>query len=166
MTITDPFSPETVCLTEAERPWVGGTFGGASMRMLSVGRDSGVWVVQTRMPPGMESPTHRHTGCVYAFTLAGRWGYREYPWRAEAGSFVKEPAGVTHTLVVPDDNEVATDVIYVVEGGNINFDADGNFLYYEDGRAMLDFYVSSCREQGINLPADLAAEAPGALKDR
>jgi len=83
-------------------------------------------------------------------------GYREYPWRAEAGSFVKEPAGVTHTLVVPDDNEELTDVIYVVEGGNINFDADGNFLYYEDGRSMLEFYVSTCREQGIELPGDLS----------
>ncbi|MCL4422508.1 MAG: 2,4'-dihydroxyacetophenone dioxygenase family protein [Actinobacteria bacterium] len=144
---------ETLCVQAEDYPWVSGSFGGASMRMLSLAADSGTWVVQTRMPPGLASPTHRHTGCVYAFTMSGRWGYREYDWWAKPGSFVHEPAGVVHTLVIPEDNSEMAEVIYVVEGGNINFDADGTFLYYEDGHGMRDFYVSACREQGYDPPA-------------
>jgi quercetin dioxygenase-like cupin family protein len=156
MTVTNPAELQTLCVAADGHPWVEGTAGGASMRVLALARDTGTWVIQTRMPPGMLSPTHRHTGRVYAFTLTGRWGYREYPWWAQAGSFVHEPAGVVHTLVVPEENQEMTEVIYVVEGGNINFDADGNFLYYEDGHAILDFYVAACREQGLAVPADLS----------
>ena len=35
--------------------------------------------------------------------IRGRWRYLEHDWVAEEGSFVYEPPGEIHTLVVPDD---------------------------------------------------------------
>ena len=34
--------------------------------------------------------------------LRGRWRYLEHDWIAEEGSYAYEPAGETHTLVVPE----------------------------------------------------------------
>ena len=46
---------------------------------------------------------HRHSGPVHALTLRGTWRYLEHDWVASAGDYAFEPAGETHTLVVPDD---------------------------------------------------------------
>jgi len=46
---------------------------------------------------------HRHPNSVHVFVLKGRWHYLEHDWIAEEGSYVFEPPGETHTLVVPDD---------------------------------------------------------------
>lgn len=45
---------------------------------------------------------HRHAGAVHALVLRGRWHYLEHDWIAEEGSYVYEPPGDIHTLVVPD----------------------------------------------------------------
>lgn len=154
MTITKPQPAATAYLRDEDRPWVSGE-GGASMRILTVSHDTGTWVVQTRMPPGLRSPTHRHTGRVYAFTHRGRWGYVEYDWIAGPGSFVHEQAGVSHTLVVPEDSTESAEVTYVVEGGNIYTDDDGNVLSYEDGQSMLVYYTVGCEAAGVPVPTDL-----------
>jgi quercetin dioxygenase-like cupin family protein len=46
---------------------------------------------------------HRHPQAVHGLVLKGRWHYLEHDWVAEEGSYVFEPPGETHTLVVPDD---------------------------------------------------------------
>lgn len=46
---------------------------------------------------------HRHSSPVHALTLKGGWGYEEHDWRASPGTYVFEPPGETHTLVVDDD---------------------------------------------------------------
>ena len=46
---------------------------------------------------------HRHYGPVHALTLRGTWHYLEHDWIASTGDYAFEPAGETHTLVVPDD---------------------------------------------------------------
>ena len=48
---------------------------------------------------------HRHPQAVHGYVLKGRWRYLEHDWVAEAGGYVFEPPGETHTLVVPDDVE-------------------------------------------------------------
>lgn len=144
----------TSYVSDAERPWVAGQEG-AEMRLLAVSSDTGTWIMDARMPPGLRTPTHRHTGRVYAFTRRGRWGYLEYDWMADAGSFVHEQAGVSHTLYVPDDVGELTEVTYVVEGGNVYFDEEGNVLFYEDGLSWLDYYLAACEEQGLGVPPGL-----------
>lgn len=154
MSTLDDAVRSTLYVSEEERPWAPGE-GGAAMRLLSVSASTGTWVIQTRLPPGLLVPTHRHTGRVYAFTMKGAWGYVEYDWLADAGSFVEEQAGVSHTLMVPDEVEGA-EVLYVVDGANLYFDADGHFLFYEDGNTMLDMYVRACEQAGLGTPTGIA----------
>ena len=74
---------------------------------------------------------HRHSGPVHAITLRGRWRYLEHDWVASAGDYAFEPAGETHTLVVPDDvAEMAT--LFHVTGGYTYVDPHGAALGYED----------------------------------
>ena len=74
---------------------------------------------------------HRHHGPVHAFTLRGTWHYLEHDWVASTGDYAFEPAGETHTLVVPDDvKEMAT--LFHVTGGYTYIDPYGVALGYED----------------------------------
>lgn len=74
---------------------------------------------------------HRHHGPVHAFTLRGTWRYLEHDWVASAGDYAFEPAGETHTLVVPDDAEGMTTLFHVT-GGYTYIDPYGVALGYED----------------------------------
>ncbi len=74
---------------------------------------------------------HRHLGPVHAFTLRGSWRYLEHKWVASAGDYAFEPAGETHTLVVPDDvSEMIT--LFHVTAGYTYIDPYGVALGYED----------------------------------
>ena len=46
---------------------------------------------------------HRHSGQVHAYVMKGSWYYLEHDWVAHENSYVFEPPGETHTLVVPDE---------------------------------------------------------------
>jgi 2,4'-dihydroxyacetophenone dioxygenase len=48
---------------------------------------------------------HRHSSPVHALTLKGGWGYKEHDWHADPGTYVFEPPGETHTLIVDEDCE-------------------------------------------------------------
>ena len=48
---------------------------------------------------------HRHPAPVHGFVLKGSWHYLEHDWVATEGSYVFEPPGETHTLVVDDGVE-------------------------------------------------------------
>ena len=74
---------------------------------------------------------HRHSGTVHAWVFRGRWHYLEHDWVAEEGSYVFEPAGETHTLVVPDGcNEMIT--LFQVTGSLVYVDPDGRATGYDD----------------------------------
>jgi quercetin dioxygenase-like cupin family protein len=73
---------------------------------------------------------HRHHGPVHAFTLRGSWRYLEHDWVAAAGDYAFEPAGETHTLVVPDEvPEMVT--LFHVSAGYTYIDPYGVALGYE-----------------------------------
>ena len=69
-----------------------------------------------------------------------------------AGSFLYEPAGSVHTLIVPDDNTEPTDVFFAIWGANLNLDADGNVESVTDAKSMLDGYYALCEMQGLPRP--------------
>ena len=74
---------------------------------------------------------HRHSGVVHAWVIRGRWLYLEHDWVAEEGSYVFEPAGETHTLVVPEGcNEMIT--LFQVNGSLIYVDPQGKATGYDD----------------------------------
>ena len=74
---------------------------------------------------------HRHSGCVHAWVFKGRWQYLEHDWVAEEGSYIWEPPGETHTLVVPEGcNEMVT--LFQVTGSLMYVDPQGVSTGYDD----------------------------------
>lgn len=74
---------------------------------------------------------HRHSGVVHAWVIKGRWLYLEHDWVAEEGSYVFEPAGETHTLVVPEGcTEMIT--LFQVNGSLTYVDPQGKATGYDD----------------------------------
>jgi len=126
---------------------------GVSLQLLQVDLDQGLWIVRTKFAPGITIPTHKHTGPVFAVTLAGSWKYLEYPDVNTAGSYLYEPAGSVHTLTVPKAETVTTDVWFAIHGANLNLDANGNVEAVIDAELILQFYRTACREKGFGEPA-------------
>ena len=80
---------------------------------------------------------HRHAGGVHAWVFKGRWHYLEHDWVAEEGSYIFEPPGETHTLVVPEDvAEMIT--LFQVNGLMLYVDPYGTALSYEDVFTKID----------------------------
>jgi 2,4'-dihydroxyacetophenone dioxygenase len=143
--------PSAVHLGDDELPWVDAGEG-TKLKVLLVREKEGLWIIRNRFEPGVRVQTHRHTGPVYGYTIAGAWKYAEYPYVNRAGSFLYEPAGSVHTLTVPDTNTETTDVWFQMYGCNLNLDADGKVESVIDGRLVLDFYVAMCQAQGLPQP--------------
>ena len=137
---------------ESELPFVDFA-DGVSLQLLQVDLDQGLWVVRTRFAPGITIPTHRHTGPVFAVTLAGSWKYLEYPDVNTAGSYLFEPAGSVHTLTVPATERETTDVWFAIYGANLNLDANGNVEAVIDAELILQFYRDACAANGHGEPA-------------
>ena len=141
---------------DAEVPWV--IVGeGIELKVLRVVRDTGVWVIRNRFAPGVAIPTHKHTGDVHGFTLAGCWHYAEYRVDYPAGTYIYEPAGSIHTLTVNADNRGPTDVLFVMQGSNLNLAPDGSVWRVDDGPTTLAVYYAICAAQGLPRPRVLEA---------
>ena len=80
---------------------------------------------------------HRHAGGVHAWVFKGRWHYLEHDWVAEEGSYIWEPPGETHTLVVPEGcTEMVT--LFQVTGSLMYVDPQGVSTGYDDVFTRLD----------------------------
>ena len=120
--------------------------------MLRVNAAAGNWVVPNRFAPGVRLQTHRHTGPVDGYTIAGRWHYLEYDFYSTAGSYIREPAGSVHTLDVPADNEGITEVLFMMEGSTSNLGPDGTVENVVDGTGTLEAYLAMCGRSGSAAP--------------
>lgn len=108
-------APTAIHRGEDELPFVD-IGDGTLLQLLQVDLAQGVWVVRNRFAPGTTIPTHKHTGHVFAFTVAGSWHYLESPEAVNrAGSYLYEPAGSVHTLHVPEGNTEVTDVWFTID---------------------------------------------------
>ena len=104
---------------------------------------------------------HRHPNPVHGFVLKGRWHYLEHDWIAEEGSYVFEPPGETHTLVVPDDvDEMIT--YFQVNGVMYYVDPYGKHMGYEDVFTKLTCAVPILKkwEWGQTMWTDSSAKVP------
>ncbi|MCH5376157.1 MAG: cupin, partial [Planctomycetes bacterium] len=71
---------------------------------------------------------------------------------AGPGTFIYEPAGEAHTLVITDDSPEPALIYFAVEGGLIYLDKadDGGFAAYEDGFTALELTRAYYREAGLD----------------
>jgi hypothetical protein len=72
---------------------------------------------------------------------------------AKPGTFIFEPAGEAHTLVVTEDSPEPMVAIFVVGGGLVYLDKpmDGSFAAYEDGFSALDLCRKHYRQAGMDV---------------
>jgi 2,4'-dihydroxyacetophenone dioxygenase len=103
--------------------------------------------------PGAQLGTHYHVGSVRGYTMAGHWRYLEHDWIARPGTFIYEPAGEAHTLVITDDSPEPAIILFIVEGGLIYLDksVDGGFAAFEDGFTALELTRKYYREAGLDV---------------
>ncbi len=85
--------------------------------------------------PGSMVGTHYHVGGVHGYTMRGKWRYLEHDWIAEPGTYIYEPAGEAHTLVI---------TVYLDRPTN------GSFAAYEDGFTLLELTRKHYREAGLD----------------
>lgn len=125
---------------------------GVSLQMIQVDLEHNIRVERVLLEPGLALRKHTHTGYVHAWTLSGSWKYIEYPEVNVAGSYLFEPAGSSHTLVVPAENTEPADVVFIVHGANVDLTDDGNIHSVSDAHTLLDVYLRTCRELGLPRP--------------
>lgn len=153
-------TPSAILRHEEDLPFVD-IGGGAQLQVLQVDLANGVWIIRNRFAPGAVIQTHRHTGSVLAFTIAGSWRYREYAGEINyAGSYLFEPAGSLHTLEVLEENEGVTDVWFAITGANLNLNEAGEVVQIIDAPTVLAYYRAACAaEHGMADPPVVVLEA-------
>ncbi|MGI8896363.1 MAG: 2,4'-dihydroxyacetophenone dioxygenase family protein [Casimicrobiaceae bacterium] len=119
---------ERVWVPQADNVW---------FRPLLLNTVNGGWCNLLRVRRSGVLSRHRHPMAVVGYVIRGRWRYLEHDWIAEEGSFVYEPPGEIHTLVVPADcPEMIT--FFNIGGAMIYLDEDGRQNGYEDVWSKID----------------------------
>jgi quercetin dioxygenase-like cupin family protein len=117
-------------IPEDERVWVPQAKD-VWFRPLLLDTVTGTWCNLLRVRKSGVLHRHRHPGAVVGFVLRGSWRYLERDWVATEGSFVYEPPGDIHTLVV-DDHVAEMITFFNIKGAMIYLDPDGRLVGYED----------------------------------
>ncbi|QXD30910.1 2,4'-dihydroxyacetophenone dioxygenase family protein [Candidatus Pelagisphaera phototrophica] len=110
---------------------------GVFFRPLCLNISQGYWMNMLRVTRAGILSRHRHPNAVHGYVIKGRWHYLEHDWVATEGSYVYEPPGETHTLVVPDDVEEMI-TYFQVNGVMYYVDPYGKHLGYEDVFTKID----------------------------
>ena len=124
--------PEIVAAAEPEdeRIWVPQA-DSVWFRPLMLDTVHGTVVNLLRIRRGGVYGRHVHPGPVHGYVIRGSWRYLEHDWVARAGSYVYEPPGEVHTLVVDGDHDEMV-TFFNVSGGLINIDEYGRPIDYQD----------------------------------
>jgi quercetin dioxygenase-like cupin family protein len=117
-------------------------------RPLCLSASQGYWMNLLRVRKSGVLSRHRHPQAVHGYVIKGRWYYLEHDWTAEAGGYVYEPPGETHTLVVPDDVEEMI-TLFQVNGVMSYVDPWGKPLGYEDVFTKIDMCRRHYAECGL-----------------
>ena len=105
-------------------------------------------VVSMKFPPGIQLPTHYHTGTVIGHTMKGAWRYLEHDWVSEAGDTVYETAASSHT---PESVGTEDAEVFVIIGELLFLDGDGNIIARENWKTSIERYENYCREHGLEI---------------
>ncbi|XXX74573.1 2,4'-dihydroxyacetophenone dioxygenase family protein [Sorangium sp. So ce134] len=109
-----------------------------------------------RLSPGTKLPAHYHISTVHGWTIQGTWYYEEHKdsWIAHAGTYIFEPPGELHTLVVPKEATEPMMAFFALSGGLVYANEDGSFAGYDDGFTLLALARKHYRDVGLD-PAEL-----------
>jgi len=130
-----------------ERLWVPQT-DTVSFRPLCFCVSGGYYVNLLRVKGAGLLSRHRHPGPVHGHVLKGKWSYLEHDWTAQEGSYVFEPPGEIHTLVVPEGvDEMIT--LFHVTGALLYCDPDGNVVGAEDVFTKLELAKKHYEKVGL-----------------
>src|SRR5437870_13882189 len=113
---------------------------------------NGRWVNLLKVAGEGKVNRHRHSSQVLGYVIQGSWRYPERDWIAEPGTFIYEPPGDVHTLVVDGADEMIT--LFLLEGVIQYLDDDDRVVYQDDVFTKLNRYREFCRGEGIE-PLDL-----------
>ncbi len=114
---------------------------------------NGRWVNLLKVTGQGKVNRHRHAGGqVLGFVTQGSWRYLERDWVARPGTFVYEPPGDIHTLVVEGAEEMQT--LFLLEGVIQYLDDDDNVISQDDVFTKLERYLAYCKRERIE-PKDL-----------
>ena len=104
-----------------EREWVPAAMAGVWMRPLMFDTVAGAWTNVVRIRCEGKISRHTHASPVHAYVLSGEWRYLERDWSAQAGQYLLEPAGDTHTLIgLPGGSET----LFWISGSLVELDDD------------------------------------------
>ena len=130
-----------------ERIWVPQAEN-VAFRPLCLNRSQGYWMNLLRVRKSGVLSRHRHPQPVHGWVLKGRWHYLEHDWVAQAGGYVFEPPGETHTLVVPEDVEEMI-TYFQVNGVMLYVDPYGKTMGYEDVFTKIEMCRKHYAENGL-----------------
>ena len=128
-----PMAPKEIAITalpDDERVWVPQAEG-VWFRPLFLNTLQGQWCNLLKVCKAGFLSRHRHPAPVHGFVIKGQWRYLEHDWVATGGSYVFEPPGEIHTLVVDEDCEEMI-TFFNISGAMIYVDELGNTVAYED----------------------------------
>lgn len=133
---------ERVWVPQAERVW---------FRPLLLNTVAGQWCNLLRVTRAGILSRHRHPAPVHGYVVKGSWRYLEHDWVATAGSYVFEPPGETHTLVVDEGIEEMI-TFFNISGCMIYVDDQGRQTGFEDVHTKIEM----CRKHygSVGLGAD------------
>jgi 2,4'-dihydroxyacetophenone dioxygenase len=133
-------------------PWVPYA-DGVWVQPCSFNVTTGGFTVVLKGLPGAKLGVHYHVGTVRGYTIRGHWRYLEHDWIAKPGTFIYEPAGEAHTLVITEDSPEPALILFIVEGGLVYLDkgVNGSFTAYEDGFSALELSRKYYREAGLDV---------------
>ncbi len=148
-----PNAPAEIALTalpDDERVWVPQAKD-VWFRPLMLNTMQGQWCNLLRVRRSGVLSRHLHTNPVHGYVIKGKWFYREHDWVADTGSYVFEPPGEIHTLVVPEDCEEMI-TFFNITGCMYYVDEDNRHTGFEDVFTKIDM----CRKhyETVGLGAD------------
>lgn len=130
----------TLAVPEDDRVWVPQA-AQVWFRPLMLNTVNGGWANLLKVTKSGVLSRHRHPAPVHGYVIKGSWRYREHDWVAREGSYVYEPPGETHTLIVDDDVEEMI-TFFNISGAMIYVDDEGNQIGYEDVHTK----IAMCRD--------------------
>jgi 2,4'-dihydroxyacetophenone dioxygenase len=133
---------ERVWVPQAPRVW---------FRPLLLNTVTGSWCNLLRVRQAGVLSRHIHPSWVTGYVIRGAWRYLEHDWVAREGSFVYEPPGEIHTLVVDEAVGGATEMItfFNIAGAMVYVDAAGQTTGYEDVFTKIEMCRKHYTEVGL-----------------